>query len=64
MVGRDRLGVDIGGTFTLNRSLMTSPLSLRNYLKQRTMREVDARAGQGDCPAPDALAAVAAPVPS
>ena len=42
----------------LNRSLMTYPLSLRNYLKQRTMREVDARAGRGDCPAPERIAEI------
>ncbi len=42
----------------LNRSLMTYPLALRNYLKQRTMREVDARAGRGDCPAPERIAEI------
>jgi len=53
MVGRDRLGVDIGGTFTLNRRLMTYPLSLRDCVKRRTMREIDAGAAWQDCPAPE-----------
>ncbi|HLJ60513.1 MAG TPA: hydantoinase B/oxoprolinase family protein [bacterium] len=40
----------------LNRCLMTYPLALRNYLKQRAMTEIDARAAARRAPAPGEIA--------
>ena len=42
----------------LNRELMEYPLALRNYLKQRTMSEVDRRAAEAGAPPPAELAGV------